>query len=115
MAGCQADTPAEPGFELPSYEDIGYGDFEFGGLVGGTTILGQIITKILPYTFVIAGLLLFAYLLYGGFHLATSFGSPKAILEAWQIIFRALVGFVLVFASFWLIKIVETMFGLKIL
>ena len=77
--------------------------------------IGRIVSELLPYVYVVAGLLLFVYMIYGGFQLLTSFGSPKAILEAWLIVFRALVGFIMVFVSFWLIRLVEIMFGMEIL
>lgn len=112
---CESGTPSNPSFRIPNYSEIGQAQFKFGLGYVGTNDLGIIVSDILPYAYVFAGLLLFGYLLYGGFHLATSFGSPKAILEAWLIIFRAFVGFILVFASFWLVRIVEALFGLTIL
>lgn len=111
-----AATSDNPDFRIPNYNEIGLNNFKFtlGNLVSPRS-LGDIVSQLLPYAYVIAGILLFAYLLYGGFHLVTSFGSPKAILEAWLIIFRAIVGFVLVFSSFWLVRAVEALFGLCIL
>lgn len=101
---------------IPNYFEVGALGWKFDvSNLAGPTSIGNVISKALPYVFVIAGLLLFAYLLYGGFQLVTSFGSPKGIYEAWLIIFRALVGFALVFASFWLIRLIEGMFGLRIL
>jgi hypothetical protein len=110
---CTPGSPGTPTFRIPGYDRIGFPGFKYKGLGIGSA--GIIVQDLLPYAYVFAGLLLFAYLLYGGFHLATSFGSPKAILEAWLIIFRAFIGFILVFASFWLVRIVEAVFGLKIL
>ncbi len=112
---CAAPSGSNPSFRIPNYREIGQSGFRFFQGNPSTLDVGKIVSELLPYVYVLAGLLLFGYLIYGGFHLVTSFGSPKAILEAWLIIFRALVGFVMVFVSFWLIQIVERIFGLDIL
>lgn len=112
---CVPASADNPDFAIPNYATIGETNFNFMGWASGTSRIGAIVTAFLPYIFVFAGIALFGYLLYGGFTLATSFGSPKAILEAWLIVFRAVVGFILIFTSYWLMRIVEIVFGLNIL
>ena len=107
-------SPDTPRFYIPDYYAIVGNQFKFSSL-SGLSGIGAVVSALLPYVYVVAGLLLFVYLIYGGFHLLTSFGSPKAILEAWLIVFRALVGFIMIFMSFWLIRLVEIMFAMEII
>lgn len=67
--------------------------------------LGKIITELVPYIFGIAGILLLVYLVLGGFGIMNSKGDPKAIEGAKQKITYALVGFIIIFVSFWLVQI----------
>lgn len=75
--------------------------------------LGQIISSLVPYLFVIAGLLLLLYLIFGGFGLLTSRGDPKAVASAKERITFAVVGFVIVFASYWIVQIVGQILGIE--
>lgn len=74
--------------------------------------IGTIISSLLPYLLALAGLMLLAYLIIGGFGLMTSGGDPKKADSAKQRITYALVGFIIVFISFWLIQVVEVILGL---
>lgn len=77
--------------------------------------IGEVITLLLPYVFVIAGLLLFGYLIWGGFEFLTSAGDPEKIKSAQSKLVGAIVGFVIVLASYWLVQILEVIFGISIL
>src|SRR3989344_2956873 len=91
---CVPISGSNPNFQIPGYIAIGESGFRFNSALvsQGIGAIGAMISELLPYVYVIAGLLLFFYLIYGGVHLFTSFCSPQAILEAWLIVFRALVG-----------------------
>lgn len=78
--------------------------------VGGN--LGDIVSALLPYLFAGAGILLLLYLLYGGISLMLSGGDPKAIQSARDKITGALVGFMIVFVSYWLVQIVGKILGI---
>lgn len=77
-----------------------------------TTTLGDIISKILPYVFTGAGFALFIYLVVGAFQFLTSGGDPKAVEAARNKITNAIIGFVIIFAAFLLIKVLENILGL---
>lgn len=77
--------------------------------------LGDIISALLPYIFVIAGLALFIFLIIGGFGLLTSGGSPDKMKAAQGKITSAVIGFVIIFISYWLMRILEIVFGLNLL
>ena len=74
--------------------------------------LGGIVSALLPFIFVFAGLLLFVYLIIGGFGLMTSGGDPKAMDTAKSKITSAVIGFVVIFVSYWLIQVLQIVFGL---
>jgi hypothetical protein len=101
----------------PSYADIPCiaGEFQFNptGLAQATP--ATIINQLLPWIFALAGLLLLAYLLYGGLQILTSVGRPKAIASGVATITRAVIGFLVLFLSYWLIQIVEIIFSANII
>lgn len=75
--------------------------------------VGFIVTRLIVYLFPVAGLLLLIYLIYGGYRFLFSGGDPKSIQAAKGIITTALVGFIIVFVSFWIVQIIATMLGLE--
>ena len=79
------------------------------------TDIGSIITQLLPYILVLAGLTLFILLIIGGFGLLTSGGSPEKMKAAQGKITSAVIGFVIIFISYWLMRILEIVFGISIL
>jgi len=79
------------------------------------TDIGSIITQLLPYILVLAGLILFILLIIGGFGLLTSGGSPDKVKAAQGKITSAVIGFVIIFISYWLVRILEIVLGISIL
>jgi hypothetical protein len=77
--------------------------------------IGDIISNLLPYVFVLAGLGLFVYLIIGGFQLLTSGGNPEKVKAAQGKITNAIIGFVIIFISYWLVRILEIILGIQIL
>lgn len=99
--------------------DIGQ-EFKLGGQtgIGGATgyrSIGQLISVILPNVYVIAGVILFLIFVFWGIRYLTSGGNPEETAKANKAITTALIGFVIVFASYWLIQIVQIITGLNIL
>jgi hypothetical protein len=75
----------------------------------------DILTALLPYVFVFAGLTLFIFLIIGGFGMLTSAGSPDKMKAAQGKITSAIIGFIIIFISYWLMRILEIMFGIQII
>ena len=76
---------------------------------------GGVLTEILlNYAFPIAGMILFVMLLWGGFEIITSATSGKKDAGR-QRITSALIGFLLLFCSYWIAQIIEGVFGVSIL
>lgn len=68
--------------------------------------ISTIINILVGYLFPTAGLLLLIYLLFGGYQWMFSKGDPNALQKAKEIITKALIGFVIVFVSFWIVQLV---------
>jgi len=81
----------------------------------GYSSIGELISKILPNIFVVAGLLLFIFALAGGFVIITSGGSSEKNKQGTGLITAAVIGFVLIFGSYWLIQIIQHLTGINIL
>jgi len=74
--------------------------------------IGTIVSEVLPYIFVLAGLALLLMLIFGGFQLMTSAGDPKGMEAGKNRVMYAIIGFLIIFASFWLVQILQVIFGL---
>jgi hypothetical protein len=90
---------------LPTYEETG---FKFEGKT-----IGDIIGGLLPYVYVLAGLILLLMLIAGGIGLMTSAGNPDKTKVAQGRITGAFIGFIIVFISYLVAKIVEVALGVK--
>src|SRR5260221_11124427 len=83
------------------------------GIAGGNTTIGDIISKAIPLIFIIAGMLLLVYLIFGGIQLMLSGGDPKNAQAAKSHITNALVGFIIIFIAFWIVQLFGLVLGLK--
>lgn len=81
----------------------------------GSAQVAAIVNLVLPYIFIIAGILLLFYLIAGGFQMMTSPGDEKAVSSAKAKITNALVGFILLFISYWIVQIIQTILGFSVL
>lgn len=78
--------------------------------------IGSALTRFLNYfAFPIAGLILFVMLIWGGFEILAQSATKKSIDAGKQRITNALVGFFLLFASYWIAQLIEVIFGVTIL
>lgn len=73
--------------------------------------IGGIITASYKYIFGAAGILILIYFLIGGIELMTSAGDPKKVQSARDKITGALIGFVIIFAAFWIVQLVSLFLG----
>jgi hypothetical protein len=94
-------------------ELLGVTPFQPGQMGGWSSLtIGGIISALLPFVFVLAGLALFLFLIIGGFQLMTSAGDPKGMESGQKKVMYAIIGFLIIFASFWLVQILQIVFGL---
>lgn len=76
---------------------------------------GGIVSRALTFAFPLAGLILFVMLVWAGFEILVGAPTKKSIDAGKQRATAALVGFLLLFAAYWIFQIVEVVFGVKIL
>ncbi len=80
----------------------------------GASGVYPILSDVLKYIYVFAGLLLLFYLIYGGFHMMTAANDEKGLVEAKGKITNALVGFLILFLAYWIVQIMEYILGIQI-
>lgn len=84
------------------------------GIPGVTfTNIGEIIAKSLSLIFLFAGTGLLLMLLSGGFTFLTSAGDSKKLEQGKSTITNALIGFFIVFASFWIVQALGIVLGIS--
>ena len=95
---------------LNSIQSAGLPGFKLG------TTFGDLINNslILSYIFSFAGLALLTYLIWGGLQMMMSRGDPKAMQMAQAKITTALMGFLIIFVSYFTVKLIGQIFGLSI-
>lgn len=94
--------------------DLPYYDQNMGFRFFGSS-LGDVVTAILPYVYLFAGLGLLIMLILGGIELMTAAGDPAKSKAGYGKITAGLIGFLIVFVSFFVVQIVEVALGIRIL
>ncbi|MCX6726116.1 MAG: hypothetical protein NT052_02265 [Candidatus Shapirobacteria bacterium] len=97
--------------------DIGK-EFKINGETGIGQIgtVGNIISTLLQNIYVLAGIILFVLLIVGGLSFIMGAGeeNPEKAKKGKQAITAALTGFVIIFCSYWIIRIIEIITGMNI-
>lgn len=93
--------------KLPDYTGTG---FKFAN-----NSVGEIISQLLPFIYGFAGLALFIMLIWGGITLMTAAGDPAKSKDGYGKITAGLIGFLIIFISYFVTQIVEVVLGIKIL
>ena len=78
--------------------------------------LGNIISNILPNIYIFAGVVLFILLIFGGLTVIINAGKddPEATAKGQKAITAAVIGFLIIFCSYWIIRIIEVVTGVNI-
>lgn len=80
------------------------------------TGVGTLVSILLANAFVIAGVTFIFLIIIGGIQMISGAGkSPQEVAHGKEIIFAALLGFIIVFVAYWIVRIVEASFGVSIL
>lgn len=86
-----------------------------GNLADELSTPAGIINRFLDYLFPIAGFILFLMIVWGGFEMMTGALNKKSAESGKQRVTAAVIGFMLLFASYWIAQIIEAIFGIQIL
>jgi hypothetical protein len=88
---------------------------QYSDLATDLSTPGGIVSRLLQFLFPLAALVLFVMLVWGGFEiLAKSSQGTKALDAGKNRITAAVVGFILLFATYWMAQIIEAVFGIVI-
>ena len=79
------------------------------------TGVGGIVTLFLNAAFVLSGLILLFFFIMGGIGMIGSAGQsdPQKAEQAKKTITSAVIGFVIVFTSYWIVKLIGSLLGLQ--
>jgi len=79
--------------------------------------LGKLVSVILPNIYVLAGIILFLLLIAGGYGIIMGAGAGDSgqVSKGQKAVTAAVIGFIIIFASWWIIQIIEAITGMKIL
>ncbi len=90
---------------------------KFGSPFGQEYGFADLVSIILSNTMVIAGIILLFLLIFGGISMIMGAGqdNPEAAAKGKQAATSAVIGFIIIFAAYWIIQIIETVTGLSIL
>ena len=78
-------------------------------------VLGFLMSKLLPFVYTFAGLCLLVVLISGGLTLMTGAGDQNKVKEGYGKIQAGLIGFLIIFVSYFIVQIVELILGVSIL
>ncbi|EKE12940.1 MAG: hypothetical protein ACD_13C00113G0001 [uncultured bacterium] len=80
----------------------------------GLTGVSSIVTLFINIAFVLAGLILLFFFILGGIGMIGSAGQsdPQKAEQAKKTITSAVIGFVIVFASYWIVKLIGQLIGM---
>lgn len=77
--------------------------------------LSSIFSSILPNIYIIAGIILLFLIIGAGFAIMSSTDDPQKKGQGSKALTAAIVGFLIIFASYWIIQIIEKITGVPIL
>jgi len=90
------------------------GNTGIGDPSSGYQSIGEFISVILPNVYIIASLILFILLIGGGFAIITSGDNPQQKGKGAKTVTSAVIGFIVIFTSYWIIKLIEFLTGINI-
>jgi hypothetical protein len=77
--------------------------------------LATIVNTVFPVIMVIAGLVLFAMIVSGGFTIFLSSGEPEKMKQGQSKITNGLIGLLIIFAAYWIVQLIEFSLGVNLL
>jgi len=99
------------GNDGPGFQILGPSQ-DAGGMFDLTSAsIGDIVGKALGFVFAAAGIGLLLMIISSGFTLMMSAGDAKKAAAGKATLTNALIGFILVFAAFWIVQILGTILG----
>lgn len=76
---------------------------------------GSLVNNILPNVYIAGGIVIFFMILFGGFTIIANAGNKDKIADGSKTITSAIIGLLVLFGSYWIIQIIQTVTGVNIL
>lgn len=94
--------------------DIG---LNYGSPFGQTKTVGDLVSLIVRIGFVVSGVLILFFVIFAGFQMISSAGSndPQGAKKGQEAATAAVIGFVVVFAAYWIVRLIEVISGGRII
>ena len=79
--------------------------------------IGSLVSVVVQASFVLAGVLLLFFFIFGGISIIAGAGkdNPEQAAKGKQAITSAVLGFIVVFAAYWIVQLIELITGVVIL
>lgn len=89
----------------------------FGSPIGRTVQIADLVSIFLFNALAISGIIMLFLMIGGGIGMIAGAGqgNPESAAKGRQAVTAAAIGFIIIFAAYWIIQIVETVTGLNIL
>lgn len=88
-------------------------------VIAGSPLAGEspggLVSRMLNFLFPLSGLVLFLLISWGGFEILISSADQKGMEAGKNRVTAAIIGFLLLFSTYWMAQIVEFIFRIKIL
>lgn len=75
----------------------------------------DLINNILPNIYVAGGIIIFFMIVFGGFTIIANAGNKDKIADGSKTITSAIIGLLVLFASYWIIQLIQVVTGVSIL
>lgn len=82
---------------------------------GEYTSVSDLFNNVLPNVYIAAGIVIFFMIVLGGFMIVANAGNAEKTKDGSKIITSAIIGLLVVFASFWIIQLIQVVTGIQIL
>ncbi len=102
-------------YDLEAINPLNIGNTTNTSLAEQLSTPGGIISRVLVFAFPLAGLILFVMIVWGGFETLAGSATKKSVESGRKRITSAILGFILLFASYWIIQIIQLVFEVQIL
>lgn len=107
---------------INSVKAIDYGTAQYGSINASLNLknglssgnIGDIVSVFLPYLLTLAGLILFGMLIFGGFTMLSGAAEKDAAEKGKSMITNAVIGFIVIFAAYWIAQILQVIFKVNI-
>ena len=112
------NTPSECNAAcVPGGINIGERFLGKDAFLANITDIGKLVSIIVSNAMVIAGIILLFFMVFGGISMIAGAGNqnPDQVAKGRQAVTSALIGFIIVFAAYWIVQLIGAITGINIL